>query len=194
MIFWCCIAGNGGPVTALSEFNTAAVNDVGIDWTMPANPGAASAIGAQAFCSPGHSDMTWGWSCARWEAWRLLLIRFWLTEIGLWIALGTLCSVDQRVTENSQSLNRLLSSLGDLTRRTEVLGANSQGRSLESPNFDINSLACELQERMLRVINNVIFYNVPEVLAASMLILLNWGACFPLFLVCSTLQQLHSIE
>ena len=38
---------------------------------------------------------------------------------------NTLRSVGQRVTENSQSVNRLSSSLGDLTRRTEVFEASS---------------------------------------------------------------------
>ena len=44
---------------------------------------------------------------------------------------------------------------------TFVFSAFIQGRLLEAANVDINSVACELQARMLRF-NNVDFYNVPE--------------------------------
>ena len=86
------------------------------------------------------------------------------------------------------SLNLLSSLLGDLTRRTEVVEANSadvndlrtrfskvstsisptftSGSSLKAAKVDINSLACQLKPRMFRM-NNVVFYNVPEAHASN---------------------------
>ena len=99
---------------------------------------------------------------------------------------NTLRTIDHRVSTNTQSLITLTSTVGDLSRRTEVLEANTANATVvselrksvgilstqvttllnqEAPpgasSVDLNSLASELQARMLRA-NNVILYNVPE--------------------------------